>query len=360
MDQKEKQRCYNYQNRQDLFGNIGIIGTGSALPEMVLSNDDLAEIMDTSDEWIQTRTGIGQRHIATKETTVTLAVKAAKRALEMAGITGDEIDLIIATTVTPDYRFPSVSCLVQREIGAAGVPCFDLSAACSGFIYAVATAYKFLQTGVYRHVLVVSAETLSRLVDWSDRSTAVLFGDGAGAVVLGPKQGSGLLVEELGADGARAQLIVASDLNSRDGRYLSQIKAEELEPDDPRQMLVEIEKNATPYMTMDGREVYKFTTTTVVQSIRRVMESAGLESTDISKFILHQANSRIIDAVAKRMKAPMEKFPMSIHDNANTSSSTVPILLDNLVRAGAMQRGERFILSGFGAGLTWASALLTW
>ena len=168
------------------------------------------------------------------------------------------------------------------------------------------------------------------------------------------------MVEELGADGAGAQLIVSSDLNSRDGRYLSRMKVEEMEPDDPRQMLAEIEKNATPYMTMDGREVYKFTTTTVVQSIRRVLESAGLESADVSKFILHQANSRIIDAVAKRMKVPMEKFPMSIHDNANTSSSTVPILLDNLVRAGAMQSGERFILSGFGAGLTWASALLSW
>ena len=360
MEQREKHRCYSYQSRPGLFHNIGILGTGSALPDMILSNDDLAGMMDTSDEWIRSRTGIGQRHIATRDTTVTLAVKAAKSALDMAGIAGDEIDLIIVSTVTPDYRFPTVSCLIQREIGALGAPCFDMSAACSGFVYAVSTAYKFLQTGTYRYALIVSAETLSRLINWEDRSTAVLFGDGAGAVVMGPKKGGGLLAEELGADGSGAHLIVSSDLNGRDTRFLSQIREEELDPEDPRQMLLEMEKNATPYMEMNGREVYKFTTTTVVQSIQQVMECAGLTSEDVSKFILHQANSRIIDAVAKRMKASQQKFPMSIQDNANTSSSTIPMLLDNLVRAGAMRDGERYIISGFGAGLTWATALLSW
>ena len=339
---------------------IGILGTGSAFPEKVLTNEDLAEMMDTSDEWIRTRTGIGQRHIATEDTTSTLAIQAAQKALEMAGLTGADIDVIIMSSVTPDYRFPTGACLVQRAIDAYGAAAFDLSAACSGFIYAYSTAYKFLKSGGYRNALVIGSETLSRITNWEDRSTAVLFGDGAGAVVLGHKEGSGLLGEEIGADGGNAELIVCSDLNDWELRFQQKMDLETMSDTDPRKFLAPMEATATPYMTMAGREVYKFATTFVPASIERILEDAGLDKADVSKYILHQANARIIESAAKRLKDDREKFPMSIEENANTSSSTIPALLDRLVRNGEIRNGDKLVMSGFGAGLTWASVVLVW
>lgn len=340
--------------------HIGILGTGSAFPEKTLTNDDLTQYMDTSDEWIRTRTGIGQRHISTQDTTVTLAVKAAKKAMEMAGLEGSDIDLIIMSSVTPDYRFPTGACLVQRALGAYGAAAFDISAACSGFVYGYSIAYKFLKSGGFRNALVVGAETLSRITNWEDRSTAVLFGDGAGAVVMGYKEGSGLLAEEIGADGGSAELIVCSDLNGKDSFFQPKMNMEDLDETDSRRFLEAMEKTATPYMTMAGREVYKFATTFVPASIQRVLETAGLAKEDISRYLLHQANARIIDSAAKRLKEDAAKFPMSIEQNANTSSSSIPALLDRLVREGAIQDGDKLVLSGFGAGMTWGSIALVW
>lgn len=339
---------------------IGILGTGAAFPERVLTNDDLTQYMDTSDEWIRSRTGIGQRHIAVQDTTVTLGIRAAKEALQNAGLTGANIDVIVFCSVTPDYRFPTGSCLVQRAIGAAGAAAFDISAACSGFVYGYSIAYKFLKAGGYQHALIVCSETLSRITNWEDRTTAVLFGDGAGAVVLGPKEGAGLLAEEIGADGDSADLIVCSDLNGKDAFFQPRMDPENLSPEDPRQFLAEMERNASPYMTMAGREVYKFATTSIPKSIERVLEAAQTDKDEIALYVLHQANARILESAAKRLKVDIGKFPMSIQDNANTSSSTIPALLHRLVTEGKIRNGDKIIMSGFGAGMTWGSAALIW
>ncbi len=339
---------------------IGILGTGAAIPETVLSNEDLSRFMDTSDEWIRSRTGIGQRHIATRDTTVTLAVRAAKQALAAAGCTGSEIDLIVMSSVTPDYRFPTGSCLVQKAIGAGGAAAFDIGAACSAFVYAYSIAYKFLKSGGYRRALVISAETLSRITDWSDRSTAVLFGDGAGAVVLGRKENSGILAEELGADGGSGDLIVCTDLNGKDSFFQPRMDFAAMAEDDPRRFLETTEKRSGSYMSMAGREVYRFATSFVPASIERVLLKAGLAKEEVRAYVLHQANFRIIEAAARHLKEDIGKFPMSIERNANTSSSSIPILLDELARNGQIGDGDKLVLSGFGAGMTWGSLALVW
>lgn len=331
-----------------------IIGTGSCLPESIVTNDDLAGIMDTSDEWIASRTGIRKRHLAKDETTAFMASEAARKALENAGIEADKVDMIIVGTITGDYITPSTACQVQGRLGAVNAVAFDINAACSGFMYALHTAYAYLQTGIYKTVLVLGAETLSKIMDWTDRSTCVLFGDGAGAAVVqafeeGGQQASekemmgernGLLAFEQGSDGARGMV-----LNCRGRLNHNPLTTNPFAPS---------------YVSMDGQEVYKFAVSTVPVSIRRVLGKAGVEVGDIKFFILHQANLRIIQSVAKRLKADVDKFPVSLDHCGNISAASVPVLLDEMNRKGMLNRGDKIVMSGFGGGLTWASAVIEW
>lgn len=316
-----------------------IIGTGSCMPEMVVTNDDLSKIMDTSDEWISSRTGIRERRLAREETTASMSVTAAKRALENAGVTAQEIDLIIVGTITGDYVTPSTACEVQAVLGADKAVAFDINAACSGFMFALHIADAYIKTGVYKTALILGAETLSKIMDWNDRSTCVLFGDGAGAAVVRSDE-TGLLAYDQGSDGARGTVLTCRSRENNNPFVKN--------PTEPS------------YTHMDGQEVYKFAVTTVPASIKKVVGEAGLTIEDIDCFALHQANIRIIQSVAKRLKAPEEKFPTSLDHCGNVSAASVPILLDEINRKGILKPGMKIVLSGFGGGLTWGSAVLEW
>lgn len=323
--------------------SIRIMGTGSFLPEAVVTNDYLSTIMDTSDEWISSRTGIKERRLAKEETTATMSAEAAKRALEDAGISAEEIDLIIVGTITGDYVTPSTACEVQAAIGAVNAVAFDINAACSGFLYGVSMAYAYMKCGIYKKALVIGAETLSKIMDWNDRSTCVLFGDGAGAAVLTlseDEKAAGIIAFEQGADGARGMVLAGRDRKNNNP----------------------LVKNPTDleYVHMDGQEVYKFAVTTVPESIHRVLDKADLKVEDIKYFLLHQANIRIIQSVAKRLKVPMESFPISLDHCGNVSAASVPILLDEVNKKGMLQRGDKIVMSGFGGGLTWGTCVLEW
>ena len=307
------------------------LGTGSALPKKVVSNDDLAQVMDTSDEWIRSRTGIGMRHIAVEETTTSMAVEAAEKALADAKISGCEIDLIIAGTISPDYIFPSLACEVQAAIGAKSATAFDLSAGCSGFLFALATADAYFRTGRYKHALVIGAETLSKMMNWADRSTCVLFGDGAGAAVVSA-EGSQLLSMVQGSDGAGGMALHCE--NRPVNNLYRQLGAQHY-----------------AFTQMDGREVYKFAVRTVPKAVSEALEQAELPIEDVKYFLLHQANIRIIESVAKRLHQPMEKFPCNLQKCGNVSAASVPILLDNVHKHGMISGGDKIVLAGFGAGL---------
>ena len=316
-----------------------IIGTGSYLPKKVVTNDDLAKIMDTSDEWIRTRTGIKARHLVQEETTTYMCVEAAKRALENANMQAEDIDLILVGTITGDHVTPSTACEIQAAIGADKAVAFDINAACSGFLFALHTAHAFIQSGIYRNALILGAETLSKIMDWNDRSTCVLFGDGAGAAVVRADE-TGLIAFEQGSDGSKGQ-VLACESRKNNNPYVSNDKEYD-------------------YVHMDGQEVYKFAVSTVPKSILHVLEKAGLTAEDVSYFALHQANIRIIQSVAKRLKVEESKFPISLDHCGNISAASVPILLDEMNRQGLLKRGDKIIMSGFGAGLTWGTALLEW
>jgi 3-oxoacyl-[acyl-carrier-protein] synthase-3 len=317
-----------------------IIGTGSAVPEQVVTNDDLAKIVDTNDEWIRTRTGIGERRIASTESgTSHMAAEAAREALKQAGISAEDLDIIILATSSPDYCFPSGACEVQAAIGAKKAVAFDISAACSGFIFALNTVHSFFKAGIYKTGLVIGADTLSKLIDWEDRSTCVLFGDGAGAAVVRAEE-SGILHMTMGSDGSRGS---ALECKARTTENFLTGKEPEL-----------------GYMTMDGQEVFKFAVKTVPEAIKTVLEESGTHIDEIKYFVLHQANYRIFESIAKRLKIPMEKFPTNLERFGNTSGATVPILLDEMNREGKLERGDKIILAGFGAGLTWGATLLEW
>lgn len=320
---------------------IKIIGTGSFVPEHVVTNDDLAAIVDTSDEWIRTRTGIRERRISEGEGTSRMAAEAAKRALENAGIKAEELDMILLGTSTPDCCFPSGACEVQAEIGAVNAAAYDLSAACSGFIFALNTAYSFLAAGLYRTILVIGADCLSKIVDWSDRSTCVLFGDGAGAAVVRAEEGDGSRFHMLmGSDGQRGPVLACTSRTV--GNFLTGTKPQ------------------LGYMTMDGQEVFKFAVKKVPEIIEQVTEEAGVSLEDVRWFILHQANYRISESIAKRLKVSMDRIPMNIESYGNTSAATVPVLLDEMNRQGKLKKGDLLVLAGFGGGLTWGATLFTW
>ena len=316
------------------------LGTGSALPKKVVSNDDLAQVMDTSDEWIRSRTGIGMRHIAVEETTTSMAVEAAEKALADAKMSGCEIDLIIAGTISPDYIFPSLACEVQAAIGAKSATAFDLSAGCSGFLFALATADAYFRTGRYKHALVIGAETLSKMMNWADRSTCVLFGDGAGAAVVSA-EGSQLLSMVQGSDGAGGMALHCE--NRPVNNLYRQLGAQHY-----------------AFTQMDGREVYKFAVRTVPKAVSEALEQAELPIEDVKYFLLHQANIRIIESVAKRLHQPMEKFPCNLQKCGNVSAASVPILLDNVHKHGMISGGDKIVLAGFGAGLTWGACAVKW
>ncbi|MGJ4802532.1 beta-ketoacyl-ACP synthase III [Luteimonas sp. SDU82] len=316
-----------------------IAGTGSYLPSKVLTNDDLSKIVDTSDEWIASRTGIRERHIAAEgETTVDLAYHAAVRALEAAGTRADEIDLIIVGTTTPDLIFPSSACLLQERLGIAGCGAFDVNAACSGFLYALSVADKFIRCGDVKTVLVVGAETLTRMVDWTERTTCVLFGDGAGAVVLKADSETGILSTHLHADGSKKELLwnpVGVSVGFDDDA-----------------------KNAGVRIQMSGSDVFKYAVKALDSVVEETLEANGLDRHDIDWLIPHQANLRIIEATAKRLDMPMERVIVTVDKHGNTSSGSVPLALDEAVRSGKVQRGQLLLLEAFGGGFTWGSALL--
>lgn len=316
-----------------------ILGTGSYLPENIVSNDDLAKYMDTSDEWISSRTGIRFRHISNKETAAEIAYHAAVPALEHSGVLAEDIDLIIAATITPDCLTPSMSCILQEKLGAVNAVCFDINAACSGFIFAMNTAHMYLQAGMARYALVLGVEVLSSILDWTDRSTCVLFGDGAGAAVLGPGE-YGIQDFIMGSDGSHGKALLCS------GR--------------PLRNLYSNEEAANPYVHMDGQAVFRFAVRQVPECIEQLLKRSSTSIHEIKYFVLHQANIRIIQSVAKRLQVNIEKFPMNISECANTSSASIPILLAELDREGKFQRGDKIILSGFGGGLTWGAVLIEW
>lgn len=316
-----------------------IIGTGSAVPEQIVTNEDLSKIVETSDEWISSRSGIRERRIAKEETTTSLAILAGKRALENAGIASEEIEVIIVATCTPDYFFPNTACQVQEAIGAKHAVAFDLSAACSGFLFALSTAQAYIKGGIYQKALIVGAETMSKMIDWSDRSTCVLFGDGAGAAVVSAEE-TGVLELVQKSNGA--------------GKGVLSCKARET------RNLLNHESETKEYLYMEGQPVFKFAVKTVPECVEEVLKKAEVKKEEIRYYILHQANSRIIQSVAKRLKEPEEKFPMNLSLYGNTSAASIPILLDEMNRNGMLNRGDKLVLSGFGAGLTWGAVLLEW
>lgn len=318
---------------------IRIVGTGSFLPENIMTNNDLSKIMDTSDEWISTRTGIRSRHLAKEETTAQMSAQAAEQALAEAGMKAEDLDLIIVGTVSGDYVTPSTACQVQSMIGAHSAVAFDVNAACSGFMFAMNTAYAYIQSGVYQNALIIGAETLSKLMDWNDRSTCVLFGDGAGAAVVKADE-KGLLTFTQGSDGAKG--MVLSCKNRLNNNPLVQNPTDQ------------------DYVFMDGQEVYKFAVSTVPVSIKKVLDEAGLDVSEIKYFLLHQANIRIIQSVAKRLKVDLDKFPTALEHCGNISAGSVPVLLDEVNQKGMLQRGDKIVLAGFGAGLTWSAAVMEW
>lgn len=323
-----------------------ILGTGSSLPHTNMSNDQISELVDTSDEWISTRTGIRNRRIVKGETAAGMAVDAAEKALKSAGAAPEDIELIIVATCSSDQQFPSTACVVQREIGAVHAAAFDLGAACSGFLFGLHTAHAYLQSGICRKALVIGTEVLSKLVDWKDRTTCVLFGDGAGAAVVGRDE-TGLEAFVQHSDGTRGKVLTCA------GRPMQNPMLSE-------GILPDYRVKTTSYISMNGQEVFKFAVKKVPECIQEVLEQTGTCPDEIDWYILHQANSRIIQSVAKRLKVPEERFPMNMESYGNTSAASIPILLDEMNQKGMLKKGQKLMLSGFGAGLTWGAAQITW
>ncbi|CAI9386521.1 MULTISPECIES: beta-ketoacyl-ACP synthase III [Bacillaceae] len=307
----------------------GIIGIGRELPEKILTNFDLEKMVDTNDEWIRTRTGIEERRIADDNTdTSDIALAAAKKAIADAGIHPEDIDMIMVATVTPDQSFPSVACMIQEKLGAKKAAAMDLSAACAGFMYGMVTAKQFIDTGVYKYVLVVGVEKLSKITNWEDRNTAVLFGDGAGAAVLGKvSDGRGILSFELGADGSGGKHLYLDDED---------------------------------YIYMNGREVFKFAVRQMGESSENVLVKAGLSKEDVDFLIPHQANIRIMEASRQRLDLPEEKLSKTVHKYGNTSAASIPISLVEELEAGKIKEDDVLVMVGFGGGLTWGAIAMRW
>ena len=324
-------------------GSIGIVGVGSYVPERVLTNEDLSKLVETSDEWITERTGIRERHIAEPDQAASdLALPAARQALEQSRLDPAELDLVVVATVTPDMFFPSTGSLLAAELGADDAAAYDLSAGCTGFMYALAQAYGSVAGGIARNALVVGAETLSKIINWHDRSTCVLFGDGAGAVVLGRVGEGGFLGFELGSDGEGGKELSIPGGGSRNPSSAETV-AQEMH-----------------FLQMNGREVYKFATRVLVSSAEKLLDEVGLTVDDIDLYVPHQANKRIIDHAASKLGIPEEKVFVNVDRYGNTSSASIPLCLAQGVREGRLKSGTRVLMTGMGAGLTWGSAYTVW
>lgn len=324
--------------------SIGILGTGSALPERILTNADLEKMVDTSDEWIVSRTGIRERRIVNENTASSdLSVEAAKRALEDAGLTANDIDLVIVATVTPDYMFPATACLVQEKLGIKKTAAFDISAGCSGFVYALSTAAPMLQSGVAKNALVIGVDTLSRITNYQDRNTCVLFGDGAGAVVLGAvPEGRGFMSFELGADGGGGELLIQRAGGSRYPATAESVMAQE------------------HTIAMNGKEVFKFAVRVMDSATMAALQKAGLTKEDVDFLVPHQANIRIIEAARERLGLSKDQLVVNVDRYGNMSSASVPVALDEARRSGALKEGDVVVMVAFGAGLTWGATALRW
>ncbi len=322
-----------------------ITGWGSYAPEKVLTNAALAQVVETSDDWITRMTGIKERHVvgSERETTAMLAARAGRKALMVANLPPSRLDLIIVATVTPEYSFPSTASVVQDALGASSAGAFDLSAGCSGFLYGLNMANGYIRSGMAEHVLVIGAETLSRIVDWTDRNTCVLFGDGAGAVVVSAcTDRCGVLATELGSDGSGGELLILPAGGSHQPASLDTVS------------------NGGHFVKMNGREVFRFATTVMPKAAESVVKKAGWKMEDVNLIIPHQANTRIIESAAKRLGQPMEKFFINLDRYGNTSAASIPIALTEAINAGKVRPGDKVVLVGFGAGLTWAAAAVEW
>lgn len=320
-----------------------IIATASAYPEQVITNDDLAKIVDTSDEWITQRTGIKERRISAGENTSVFVIETARKLLERASVRAEEIDLIIIASVTADYGTPSLACMVQKAIGAKNAVAFDIVAACSGFMFALSTADKYIKSGEYHNAIVIGGETLSKIVDWTDRSTCVLFGDGAGGAYIEESEEAGMIRENIGTEGDSYEILTEG--YTRCANAFNDAASYT----DPKW-----------YVFMNGREVFKFATKKVIKSIQKVLEEEGLDAEEIKYFVPHQANARIVDIIAKKLDVPFERFYMNMERFGNTSSASIPIALNELNEKGLLQRGDKIMLSGFGGGMTWGTMLIIW
>lgn len=320
--------------------SIRIIGTGSALPEKIVSNQDLTELVETSDEWIKERTGIGTRHISTGETLVSLTANACERALVSAGREAAEVELLLVATCSPERNIPCAACQVQSMIGANRAVAFDLNAACAGFLFALNTAWAYVESGIYKNALVAGGEVLSKIVDWTDRGTCILFGDGAGAVYVEKCETGGMLGFVQHSDGTKGD-VLKCDSRALKNPYVDS-------------------SMETQYVKMDGREVFAFAVRQVPASIQEVLEKTGTGAADIDLFVLHQANKRIIEGISKRLSVDLDHFPINLDRVGNMSAAAIPVLLDELNRQGRLKPGMKLVLSGFGAGLTYGACVLEW
>ena len=323
---------------------IGIIGTGSFLPKKVLTNFDLEKMVDTSDEWITTRTGIKERRIIEEDKNSSdMAIEASKLALKDADLEPADIDLVIVATMTSDMITPSTACIVQDKLGCKNAAAFDLSAACSGFVYGMSVAYGLIKSGVYKNILLVATEAMSRILDWKDRGTCILFGDGAGAAIISEvPEGRGIIAMELGSDGSgKDSLLIPS------GGTASPMTHEKLD-------------NKEQYLKMEGSEVFKFAVRKIDETCKNLLKKCELESNDIDLFIPHQANTRIIDSAVKKLKIPKEKTFVNLNKYGNMSAASIPVALDEALKEGKIKDGDNILLVGFGGGLTWGSSILKW
>lgn len=350
LQRKSKWHTRTYLGRDEVNFAYKILGTGSYLPGPSVENERFSEFLDTSDEWISTRTGISRRHLSQGEPTWKMGLHAATAAVEAAGIDAREIGLIIVSTLTPDYTTPILSCILQKELGAVNAFCFDVNEACTGFIQCFDIAMRYLMTSDIRHVLIVSAESLSKLVDYSDRRSCVLFGDGAGAVVLSRDLKSENTPYEafFGADGELGGAIVGEAFPPARHPFM---------PEDMPVELTRFDHPSGRHIAMQGQEVYRFATTKMPFSVEKVLARANLSVDQIDRIIPHQANDRILQSAAKRLGIPSEKMVSHLRDMGNTSSASIPICLDQEVRAGRIKRGEKLIFAGFGGGLTYGALL---
>lgn len=320
--------------------SMKIIGTGSALPAKQVSNQELEKLVDTSDEWIRERTGIGARHISTGETAASLAAEACRKALESGGREASEVELLLVATCSPELALPCTACQVQEQLEAKNAVAFDLNAACAGFLFALNTAYAYIAAGIYRNALIAGTEVLSKLIDWTDRGTCILFGDGAGAVLVERCESGGVLGFVQHSDGSRGNVLACGNRSLENPCFTQQ--------------------DFQQYVQMDGREVFAFAVRQVPASIEEVLEKVGMAVEDVDLFVLHQANRRIIEGISKRLKADISKFPVNLDRVGNMSSAAIPVLLDELNCQGRLTPGMTLVLSGFGAGLTYGACVMRW